>query len=237
MILALLNQLEEAVHTPPMSTIVVTGANRGIGLELCRQYNARGDTVIALCRQGSPQLREYASRVEEGIDVADDAVVAELSKRLGDTRVDVLINCAGILTRESLDDLDFERVRRQLEVNSLGPLRVTKALLTNLHTGAKLAIITSRMGSIGDNTSGSRYGYRMSKAAVNIAGVSLSRDLHPRGIAVLILHPGFVRTEMTGGQGLVDASESAAGLIARIDELTLDSSGRFLHMNGQPLPW
>ncbi len=237
MILALLNQLEEAVHTPPMSTIVVTGANRGIGLELCRQYNARGDTVIALCRQGSPQLREYASRVEEGIDVADDAVVAELSKRLGDTRVDVLINCAGILTRESLDDLDFERVRRQLEVNSLGPLRVTKALLTNLHTGAKLAIITSRMGSIGDNTSGSRYGYRMSKAAVNMAGASLARDLAPFGISVALLHPGYVRTDMTHGRGLVDAPEAARGLLHRIDELELETSGSFWHANGEILPW
>ncbi len=220
-----------------MSTIVITGANRGIGLELCRQYAARGDTVIALCRRNSAELDACASRVEEGIDVADDGVVKELRQRLGDTRVDVLINNAGLLTRENLDDLDFERIRQQFEINSLGPLRVTKALLENLASGAKIAIITSRMGSIGDNTSGSRYGYRMSKAAVNIAGVSLSRDLEGRGIGVVILHPGFVRTGMTGGQGLIDAPESAAGLMARIDELTLQTTGRFLHMNGEPLPW
>jgi NAD(P)-dependent dehydrogenase (short-subunit alcohol dehydrogenase family) len=133
--------------------------------------------------------------------------------------------------------MDFDRMRRQFEVNSLGPLRVTYALLPNLDEGSKVVIITSRMGSIGDNTSGSRYGYRMSKAAVNIAGVSLSHDLRPRGIAVAILHPGFVRTEMTNHQGLIDAPESAAGLLQRINELTMETSGSFWHANGERLPW
>jgi NAD(P)-dependent dehydrogenase (short-subunit alcohol dehydrogenase family) len=220
-----------------MPTYVITGANRGIGLELCRQLNERGDSVIALCRRSSAALDGLKVRVEEGVDVADDGVVSRLGKRLAGCPVDVLVNNAGILTRESLDDLDFDRMRRQFEINSLGPLRVTMALIDNLHAGSKVAIVTSRMGSIDDNTSGGRYGYRMSKAAVNIAGVSLARDLADREVAVAILHPGFVRTEMTDHQGLVDPPESAAGLLARIDELTLATSGGFWHMNGEPLPW
>jgi NAD(P)-dependent dehydrogenase (short-subunit alcohol dehydrogenase family) len=149
----------------------------------------------------------------------------------------VIINNAGILKRETLEELHFDQIRQQFEINSLGPLRVSTALLDNLSEGSKIAIITSRMGSVADNTSGSRYGYRMSKAAVNMAGVSLARDLQGRGISVAILHPGFVRTDMTGQNGLVDAHESASNLIARIDELTLDTSGTFWHMNGEVLPW
>jgi NAD(P)-dependent dehydrogenase (short-subunit alcohol dehydrogenase family) len=220
-----------------MANYVITGANRGIGLELCTQLSARGERVIALCRQSSPALDALGVRVETGIDVSDDGVVEILRERLSDTTVDVLINNAGILRHESLDDLDFDRMRRQFEINSLGPLRVTLALTPLLAEGAKVAIITSRMGSIGDNTSGGRYGYRMSKAAVNVAGVSLAHDLKARRVAVVILHPGFVRTDMTGHNGLIDPPESAAGLIARIDALTLESSGSFLHMNGERLPW
>ena len=220
-----------------MGISVVTGANRGIGLELCRQLKGRGDQVIAVCRKASAELRELGVRVEEGIDVGSDDVVAELTKRLEGTPIDLLINNAGILTSETVSDLDFSRMRRQFEVNSLGPLRVTKALLDNLREGSKVAIVTSRMGSISDNTSGSSYGYRMSKAAVNAAGVSLSHDLKDRGIAVVLLHPGFVRTEMTAGNGMVDANESAAGLLERIGELTLASSGAFRHMNGEALSW
>ena len=143
--------------------------------------------------------------------------------------------------REKLPELDWEGIRRQFEINSLGPLRVTTALLDNLHRDAKIAIVTSRMGSIVDNTSGGGYGYRMSKAAVNIAGVSLARDLADRGVAVLMVHPGSVRTELTAsvmpaGQG-IDVGESASGIIARIDELTVETTGRFMHAKGEPLPW
>jgi NAD(P)-dependent dehydrogenase (short-subunit alcohol dehydrogenase family) len=222
---------------PPMATIVITGANRGIGLRLATLLLQRGDDVIALCRKKSPALEALGVRVEEGIDVSSDDVIAVLGERLAGVGVDVLINNAGILTSEALDDLDMERIRRQFEVNSLGPLRVTKALLPNLSEGSKIAIVTSRMGSLADNTSGSRYGYRMSKAAVNMAGVSLANDLKDRGIAVIILHPGFVRTDMTGNNGMVEPEESAAGLVARIDELSLETSGSFRHANGEALPW
>jgi NAD(P)-dependent dehydrogenase (short-subunit alcohol dehydrogenase family) len=163
--------------------------------------------------------------------------VVGLAHRLGGIRFHLLVNNAGILTRESLEDMDFERMRQQFEVNALGPLRLTCALLPNLGHGSKVILITSRMGSLGDNTSGSRYGYRMSKAALNIAGISLAHDLKERGIAVAILHPGFVRTGMTQYKGYVDPPESAAGLISRIEELTLETSGGFWHANGERLPW
>jgi NAD(P)-dependent dehydrogenase (short-subunit alcohol dehydrogenase family) len=220
-----------------MATIVITGANRGIGLELCKQLRARGDEVIASCRAASEALRQTGVRIEEGIDVSDDAVVEELRRRLAGVTIDALINNAGILCAETLDDLDWDRIRRQFEVNSLGPLRATTGVLPMLREGSKVIIVTSRMGSIADNTSGSRYGYRMSKAAVNMAGVSLARDLEPRGIAVGIVHPGYVRTEMTGQRGLIDPPEAAAGIIARMDALDLASSGGFWHQNGEELPW
>jgi NAD(P)-dependent dehydrogenase (short-subunit alcohol dehydrogenase family) len=220
-----------------MPTVVITGANRGIGLELARQFKKRGDDVVACCRKPSDELEKLDVEVIQGVDVADDKAVAGLAKKLKGRTIDVLVNCAGILSDEHLGDLDFDRIRKQLEVNSLGPLRVTAALRDSLDTGSKVAIITSRMGSIEDNTSGGRYGYRMSKAAVNMAGRSLAKDLEGDGVAVAILHPGFVRTDMTGHQGLIDPPESAAGLIARIDELTLQTSGAFLHANGETIPW
>ncbi len=220
-----------------MASILITGANRGIGLELVRQLVGRGDTVVAACRSRSSALDELGVRVIEGVDVTSDEAVAGLAGELTGTELDVLVNNAGILSRETLADLDFDRIRRQFEVNSLGPLRVTAGLRHLLRRGSKVAIITSRMGSIGDNTSGQRYGYRMSKAAVNMAGKSLASDLRADGIAVAILHPGFVRTAMTGHDGLIDPPESAAGLIARIDQLTLATTGGFWHANGEGLPW
>ena len=136
----------------------------------------RGDDVIAVCRSGySQNSRRMAPRWLTGIDVTDSGTTTQLAEKMAGRRIDVLINNAGILSNESLDDLDFDRMRRQFEVNSLGPLRVTAALRSNLGRGSKVAIITSRMGSIEDNTSGGRYGYRMSKAAVNMAGRSLAR--------------------------------------------------------------
>jgi NAD(P)-dependent dehydrogenase (short-subunit alcohol dehydrogenase family) len=220
-----------------MARVCITGANRGIGLEMARQFKARGDEVIAACRRPSDALTGLGVRIIDGVDVADEAGVDRLAENLGQLEVDILVNNAGLLSDESLDDLDLDRIRRQFEINALGPLRVTAALRSNLGSGAKVAIVTSRMGSIEDNTSGGRYGYRMSKAAVNMAGRSLAHDLRPAGVAVAILHPGFVRTEMTGNTGLVDPPESAAGLMARVDELTLETSGSFWHANGEPLPW
>ena len=218
-----------------MSTVFITGANRGIGLELARVFTGRGDTVIAGCRRSSPELDATGARCEE-LDVADDASVAALAARLDDD-IDLLVHNAGVLQRTRLDDLDLAAIRRQFEINALGPVKLTAALRHRLVDGGKVAIVTSRMGSIADNTSGSHYGYRMSKAAVNTAGVSLSHDLRPRNIAVALLHPGYVRTGMTGGNGNWNADEAAAALVQRIDELTLANSGTFWHAEGQVLPW
>jgi NAD(P)-dependent dehydrogenase (short-subunit alcohol dehydrogenase family) len=220
-----------------MGVAVITGANRGIGLELARQLKARGASVVAVCRRGSPALDALGVRVESGIDVTEPAAWSDLAARLARDEIDLLIQNAGMLREDSLEDVDLEKVRAQFELNAVAPLFLTRALAARLAKGAKVALITSRMGSIGDNGSGGQYGYRMSKAALNAAGVSLAHDLKPREVAVTILHPGAVRTEMTGGQGMIDADESARGLLQRIDELRLETTGRFLHQNGAALPW
>lgn len=220
-----------------MATVVVTGANRGIGLELAKQCKERGDTVIAGCRSSSPELDALGVRVETGVDVGDDSSVQDFAERLAGVSIDLLINNAGILSRETLDDLDFDRIRQQFEVNAIGPVRVTHALRGQLAEGARVGIVTSRMGSIADNTSGGMYGYRMSKAAVNTAGVSLAHDLKGRGVAVALLHPGFVKTGMTGGNGHVEAHEAAAGLLERLSGLDLENTGTFWHAKGDVLPW
>lgn len=221
-------------------TVLVTGSNRGIGLELCKQLVAKGKHVIATCRHSSPALDALNIEVIEGVDTSDLNSLNTLAKKLEGRGINWLINNAGIANGISMDELDQNAVEssiRMFEVNSLGPLLTTQALLNNLGVGSKVGIVTSRMGSIADNDSGGSYGYRMSKAAVNAAGKSLSIDLKPHGIAVAILHPGWVRTDMTGYNGLIDPDESAAGLIARIEELNLKNTGSFWHSNGDLLPW
>jgi len=220
-----------------MARIVITGANRGIGLALARAYVERGDTVVAAVRTTSEALDTLGADVHEGVDVGNEAAVQHFANSLAEGSVDVLINNAGIHSSETLDDLNFERIRRQIEINTFGPLRVTRALLPRLSEGSKVVIVTSRSGSIGDNGSGGTYGYRMSKAAVNMAGVELAIDLKPKGIAVLLLHPGMVRTDMGGGPGAVEAVDAAARMVARVDELSLDGTGKFLHAEGYELPW
>ena len=216
---------------------VITGANRGIGLELARQSAARGEAVLAAVRSTGSALAELDLEVVEGVDVSSEQGIQALKSAVGSRRVARLICNAGVLTRETLSDLDLDRIRRQFEVNTLGPLRTVAAVQEHLDAGSKVGIVTSRMGSIGDNTSGSMYGYRISKAAVNAAGVSLARDLAPRGIAVALLHPGYVRTEMTGRNGYVEADHAARGLLARLDDLTVEHTGTFWHADGQILPW
>jgi NAD(P)-dependent dehydrogenase (short-subunit alcohol dehydrogenase family) len=220
-----------------MATVLVTGANRGIGLELCRIFAARGDSVIGACRTASPELEKLGARVVSGIDVTDAAAVQSLVRSLEGTKLSIVVNNAGILGHETLGEIDYDAVRRQFEANAVGPLRLTEALIPYLAKGAKVALVTSRMGSIADNGSGGMYGYRMSKAALNMAGASLAIDLAPRGVSLVILHPGFVRTGMTGNNGNIDPAGAAKQLIARIDELTPETSGRFFHANGESLPW
>lgn len=219
-----------------MATFVLTGANRGIGLALTRALLSRGDTVVALCRHSSPDLDAAGARVLTGIDVTDEASIASLPQRIAGTHIDVLINNAGILEPDRLDSFDAASLQRQMEVNAFGPLRLTRALLPLVAPNGRVVVVTSRMGSIGDNGSGGYYGYRMSKAAVNAAFVSLARDLAPRGVSVGVYHPGMVATGMTGGHG-IPPEQAAAGLIARIDALDARTSGRFFHQDGTELPW
>jgi NAD(P)-dependent dehydrogenase (short-subunit alcohol dehydrogenase family) len=228
-----------------MATVLITGANRGIGLALTRAFQGRGDHVIATCRHSSPELEGLLDRpgieVVDGVDVTSDAATAALPGRIGlDRRIDVLVLNAGILRDDGGrigPELDLAQVAEQLAVNAIAPLRVIRDLTLHLQAGSKIALITSRMGSIADNTSGGYYGYRMSKAAMNAMGMSLARDLQARRIAVALLHPGFVRTAMVGYAGNVSAADSAQMLLARIDALTLETSGSFWHANGERLPW
>ena len=163
-------------------------------------------------------------------------MVERLTRALGGRLVDRLVNNAGVLERTSLDHLDFGSIERQFRVNAIGPLRVTAGLRNQLAEGGKVFIITSRMGSIEDNSSGGSYGYRMSKAAVNMAGKSLSVDLKDAGIGVYLLHPGWVATDMTQGTGIA-VEESAAGLVRTMDSLDLEQTGTFWHQEGYELPW
>ncbi|WP_415896185.1 SDR family oxidoreductase [Neptuniibacter sp. PT34_22] len=218
-------------------TVVITGASRGIGLSFSALYKSKGYKVFAACRTCSPELQQLGVEVIDTVDVATNEGLEKLKTALTGIKIDLLINNAGILRNEVLGNLNVETIRDQFETNALAPLLVTETLLDSLAESAKVALITSRMGSITDNTSGGRYGYRMSKAALNIAGMSLARDLEPQGVAVAILHPGLVGTEMIGGVGDITPDQAAERLSQRIEELNLENTGTFWHSNGEVLPW
>lgn len=219
-----------------MPTVLITGCNRGIGLQLATKLKERGDDVIAVCRRTSSELADLGVRIIDGIDVSIADDVANLAAQLSGTPIDILIHNAGMLLHDEFGELNYDDMERQFRVNALGPLRITEALSPNLNEGAKIAIVSSRVGSIADNSSGGNWGYRTSKTAVNMIGTNLAHELRPRGIAVVLLHPGLVATEMTGGHGIA-TSESARGLIQRLDELTMENTGSFWHAEGYVLPW
>jgi len=230
------------MSTNTHKTVVITGANRGIGYAMASICKKRGDTVYALCRQSSKDLDALGVNVVEQIDVATQAGINKAISALNGITIDLLINNAGILRNEQLSDLNQETILEQFNVNAVAPLFLSHALLENLSSGSKIALITSRMGSVTDNTSGGRYGYRMSKAALNIAAVSLARDLSNENISVGIYHPGYVQTEMVNSDGVlsngdISASEAASRLISLMDNLTMADSGVFKHSNGETLPW
>ncbi|MEX1033482.1 MAG: SDR family oxidoreductase [Cellvibrionaceae bacterium] len=218
-------------------SVVITGANRGIGFSLTKLYHARGDTVYAVCRSPSDALSSLGVDIIDKADVTEDAGMQRLVTALRGKPIDLLINNAGIARSESFGSIDKAAIRSQFETNALAPLMVTEALAGQLSKDAKVALITSRMGSMDDNSGGGYYGYRMSKAALNAAGKSLSIDLKPRGVAVALMHPGFVATYMVGGHGDISPDEAAERLIRLIDELTLENTGTFWHANGEVLPW
>ena len=223
---------------------VVTGADRGIGAAMCAQLAARGDVPVAACFADAPGLREQGVEVVTGVDITTDAGVQRLARALAGRKVDVLVHNAGLVVERRFGEFDFDAFQREYAVNTLGPLRVTQALIDNLHAGSRIGVVTSRVGSLSENGSGGLWGYRMSKAAANMAGINLAHELKPRGVAVMCLHPGSVRTQMTAGLAdqatvgqLVEPDTAARGLIARLDELTLETTGTFRHANGQSLPW
>ncbi|TKB46083.1 SDR family oxidoreductase [Thalassotalea mangrovi] len=228
------------LKSDPLS-VVITGANRGIGLAMAEVFARRGDRVFAICRSSSEALNTLQNEcdvtVVDGIDVATAEGITALQQALDNVVVDLLVNNAGILRDESLQNFNPEQIEQQFRVNALAPLSICQALQGNLRSGSKIALITSRMGSIADNGSGGRYGYRMSKAALNAAAMSLSKDLYHQGIAVGIYHPGYVQTDMVEGRGDISAQVAAQRLVGLMDDLSLLDSGVFRHSNGEVLPW
>lgn len=220
---------------------LVTGANRGLGLEFVRQLATRGENVIATARnpEGATALNALDVRVE-ALDVGDPDSVAAFAARLGDRPIAVLINNAGYGVRSvPLEELDVEALDVFFQINTLGPLRVTRALLPNLRAGSKrrIAHVTSKMGSITDNGSGGAYGYRASKAALNAINKSLSIDLAPEGFTSVVLHPGWVQTDMGGPSAAIGVEESVRGMLSVVDGLGADHNGRFFNYDGSELPW
>lgn len=228
-----------------MKNVVITGANRGIGLELVKHYRNLDYTVIGICRESSEELDDLADMVISDIDVRSADSIAMVADVLAQTlissdsgqQIDILINNAGVFLNETLDEMDFDSIQTQMDINAIAPLRITHAFQSMLFEGSKVAMITSRMGSVSDNGSGAYYGYRASKAALNAIGKSLAIDLKPKGVAVALLHPGFVQTRMVGFNGDISPAQAAAGLAQRIEELNLENTGSFWHSNGELLPW
>jgi NAD(P)-dependent dehydrogenase (short-subunit alcohol dehydrogenase family) len=227
-------------------TWVVTGASRGIGLELVKELLTQGHQVIGACRNpdGARDLWEIKSDYKNRfryvkLDVSSADSVAEFGAGLKNDTIDVLVNNAGILkgAGESLDGLDIESVLKSIQVNTIGPIRVTQILMPCLKRAKspKVVNVTSLMGSIADNGSGGYYGYRMSKAALNMFGSCLSKEFP--NITTLQMHPGWVKTDMGGAQAPTEREDSVRGMIDVIKGATIKDSGRFLDFRGKELPW
>lgn len=227
--------------------VLITGANRGIGLEFVRQFAGRGDVVYATARnpdgasalnalaQAHPALRVLT------LDQSDPASVAALAETLADAQLDVLVNNAGVFPQSGgLEALDWDMMRQGFEINTLGPLQVSIALLGCLRAGGRrvIANISTQMGSIGDNTSGGSYAYRASKAALNMVTRSMAHDLSGEGFTAMVIHPGWVQTDMGGPNAKITTEQSVSGMIALLDAATPDThSGRFFAWSGGELPW
>lgn len=222
-------------------TVLITGANRGIGLELARQYTAAGWQVIGTARkpEQAAELRALNARVLQ-LDVTDQQSIDRMAEALGNQAVDLLINNAGILPHmRTIADVKFDDVTRTFAVNTLGPMRVSRALLPNLRSsdGKMVVNITSRLGSIANNSGGGFYGYRESKAALNMFTRSLANELRADGFICVVVHPGWVQTDMGGANATLTVEESAQGIRNVIENLSPEDSGTFWNFDGAPLPW
>lgn len=231
-----------------MTSVLITGANRGLGLEFVRQYAAEGWRVFACCRD--PERAEALAGIAAGaaagvsvhrLDVGAFDQIDALARALADEAIDVLINNAGIYGAkpQDLDSLDYESWAETLRINCLAQVRVCQAFLEHVARSRRRIIvaISSKMGSIADNTTGRGYIYRTSKAALNAAMKSLAIDLAPRGVTVAVLHPGWVKTAMGGPDAPLGVEESVAGMRAVIAGLEPGRSGRFFGHDGAPIPW
>ena len=223
---------------------VVIGADKGIGRSIVRALATRGEAdVVAVCLGAGADLAGEASLVVPDTDVTSTPAVARMAETIAarHKRVDVLFHVSGILSQDTLGEIDFEQCKREFDINTIGPMRTVQALLPLLQEGAKVGILTSRVGSLTDNSSGGLYAYRVSKAGANMVALNLHLDLSKRGVAVVALHPGMVATDLTKdyprGPHFATPDEAATGLIARMDALTLAGAGQFLHANGERLPW
>jgi NAD(P)-dependent dehydrogenase (short-subunit alcohol dehydrogenase family) len=230
--------------------ILVTGAGRGLGLAFVRRWLEAGHLVFALARnteksQGLAKLQEdfAASLLLSDCDVSDDASVQTAADNVGGewNSLDILVNNAGVYgpKGDSIETVDLDEIRRVFEINSLGPLRVSRAFLHLVRNGRQPRIVhvTSLMGSIDDNTSGGSYPYRMSKTGLNMASRNLAHDLASDGIISAVIHPGWVRTEMGGEGAPLEIEDSVGAMIETIESLDMERSGGFFDRNGERLPW
>jgi len=244
MIFTPLNEVsaEESGSDGEARTVLITGANRGLGFEFARQYSAAGWRVIGTARKPATatDLKDLGVRVLQ-LDVADAQSVAAMAKVLEGEAVDLLINNAGMANRDGMDfeTMDFDAVERVLAVNTIGPMRVTRALLPNLRAGngKQIVHITSGLGSIEENTGGGYYGYRESKAALNMFNRSLAWNYKDEGFTCVVMSPGWVRTDMGGPEANLSPEESITGMKKVIDGLTIEDTGTFQSWNGTIRAW
>jgi short-subunit dehydrogenase len=228
-----------------MDTVLVTGSNRGLGYEFVKQYSESGCNVLACCRdmdkaRDLKKLSENSTNIEVyQLDVGNFKDIIRLSKELQNKKIDILINNAGIYRSSNLGNLDRDEWIESFKINTIAPYQIIEAFLTQITNSdlKKVVSITSKMGSIDDNTSGGSYIYRSSKTALNSMMQSLRHDLKSQGIATLTLHPGWVRTDMGGMGGWIDTFESVQGMIKQINNLTINDSGKYLDYAGKSINW
>ena len=227
-----------------MTTVLITGANRGIGLEFVRQYAAEGARVHACCRQASDALRQVAAGhdvVLHKLDVTDQQAIHDLAAAVDEEAIDILINNAGIGggASQSFGNVDYDNWETVLRTNVIGPYRIAEALADRVAASRQktIANLSSGLASIGDNTSGGSYLYRSSKTALNMVVVNLARDLADRGISVIALSPGWVATDMGGEGARLTPAESVEGMRRVIANADLARSGEFIHYDGKTFPW
>jgi NAD(P)-dependent dehydrogenase (short-subunit alcohol dehydrogenase family) len=232
-----------------MKTTLITGANRGIGLEFCKQYAAEGWRVVACSRhpKKSVELNKLAAQYPDlitvySLDVTDHAEIAHLGQVLANESIDMLINNAGIYPdadKKGFGHTDYEEWMQAFRINTMAPLKMAETFVTQISRSKQKIIvtITSKMGSIADNTGGGSYLYRSSKAAVNMVVKSLAIDLKPNGITAVVFHPGWVKTDMGGPNAMIFAEQSVSGIRKMIGRLTLADSGKFFAYDGPVIPW